>query len=92
MYTMYIKSNSKLKANLFLQNNVVGIIVPDPEVMPGWAKKEGISPDMTELCKNKVIIQRTMSSEFFSRSHFISDSRKHALFYFIQKIKGADSL
>lgn len=62
---MYIKSNSKFKANLYLQNNVVGIIVPDPEVMPGWAEKEGISPDMTELCKNKVTIQRTMSSEFF---------------------------
>lgn len=53
---MYIKSNSKFKANLYLQNNVVGIIVPDPEVMPGWAEKEGISPDMTELCKNKVTI------------------------------------
>lgn len=62
---MYIKSNSKFKANLYLQNNVVGIIVPDPEVMPGWAEKEGISPDMTELCKNKVTFQRTMSSEFF---------------------------
>lgn len=62
---MYIKSNSKFKANLYLQNNVVGIIVPDPEVMPGWAEKEGISPDMIELCKNKVTIQRTMSSEFF---------------------------
>lgn len=62
---MYIKSNSKFKANLYLQNNVVGIIVPDPEVMPGWAEKEGISTDMTELCKNKVTIQRTMSSEFF---------------------------
>lgn len=62
---MYIKSNSKFKANLYLQNNVVGIIVPDPEVMPGWAEKEGISQDMTELCKNKVTIQRTMSSEFF---------------------------
>lgn len=62
---MYIKSNSKFKASLYLQNNVVGIIVPDPEVMPGWAEKEGISPDMTELCKNKVTIQRTMSSEFF---------------------------
>lgn len=88
---MYIQSNSKFKANLYLQNNVMGIIVPDPEVMPGWAEKEGISPDMTELCKNKVTIQRTMSSEFFL-DHFISDSRKHALFDFNQKIKGADSL
>lgn len=69
----------------------MGIIVPDPEVMPGWAEKEGISPDMTELCKNKVT---SKDNEFwiFSRSHFISDSRKHALFDFNQKIKGADSL
>lgn len=32
----------------------MGIIVPDPEVMPEWAKKEGLSPDMKELCENKV--------------------------------------
>lgn len=77
---MCIKSNSELKANVSLQNNVVGIIVPDPEVMPGWAEQEGISPDMTELCKNKVTNQGTMSYEFFSLSHFflILDSRKHA--------------
>lgn len=77
---MCIKSNSELKANVSLQNNVVGIVVPDPEVMPGWAEKEGISPDMTELCKNKVTNQGTMSYEFFSLSHFflILDSRKHA--------------
>lgn len=76
---MCIKSNSELKANVSLQNNVVGIIVPDPEVMPGWAEK-GISPDMTELCKNKVTNQGRMSYEFFSLSHFffILDSRKHA--------------
>lgn len=80
VYIMCIKSNFELKANVSLQNNVVGIIVPDPEVMPGWAEKEGISPDMTELCKNKVTNQGTMSYEFFSLSHFffILDSRKHA--------------
>ncbi|XP_062575832.1 long-chain-fatty-acid--CoA ligase 1-like isoform X2 [Saccostrea cucullata] len=38
-----------------LKNNVVGIIVPDPEVMPGWAKEQGMSPDMEELCKNKKV-------------------------------------
>lgn len=77
---MCIKSNSELKANVSLQNNVVGIVVPDPEVMPGWAEQEGISPDMTELCKNKVTNQGRMSYEFFSLSHFffILDSRKHA--------------
>lgn len=80
VYIMCIKSNSELKANVSLQNNVVGIVVPDPEVMPGWAEKEGISPDMTELCKNKVTNQGRMSYEFFSLSHFffILDSRKHA--------------
>ncbi|XP_048758010.2 long-chain-fatty-acid--CoA ligase 1-like isoform X2 [Ostrea edulis] len=53
-------SRSRFVAQAFvdgnsLKNNVVGIIVPDPEVMPGWAKTEGISPDMEELCKNKKV-------------------------------------
>lgn len=56
MYIMYIKSNFKLKVNLYFQNNVVGIIVLDLEVMLGWVKKEGIFLDMIEFCKNKVII------------------------------------
>ncbi|XP_022319066.2 long-chain-fatty-acid--CoA ligase 5-like [Crassostrea virginica] len=53
-------SRSRFVAQAFvdgnsLKNNVVGIIVPDPEVMPEWAKKEGLSPDMKELCENKKV-------------------------------------
>ncbi|KAH0509918.1 Long-chain-fatty-acid--CoA ligase 6 [Microtus ochrogaster] len=33
---------------------LVGIVVPDPEVMPAWAQKKGIKGTFQELCKNKV--------------------------------------
>uniref|UniRef100_A0A8C6W981 Long-chain-fatty-acid--CoA ligase n=1 Tax=Nannospalax galili TaxID=1026970 RepID=A0A8C6W981_NANGA len=33
---------------------LVGIVVPDPEVMPSWAQKRGIEGTYMELCKNKV--------------------------------------
>ncbi|EPY81671.1 long-chain-fatty-acid--CoA ligase 6 isoform a [Camelus ferus] len=33
---------------------LVGIVVPDPEVMPSWAQKRGIEGTYAELCKNKV--------------------------------------
>uniref|UniRef100_A0A8C0SRD5 Long-chain-fatty-acid--CoA ligase n=1 Tax=Canis lupus familiaris TaxID=9615 RepID=A0A8C0SRD5_CANLF len=42
---VYVHGNS-LKAYL------VGIVVPDPEVMP-WAQKRGIEGSYTELCANK---------------------------------------
>lgn len=32
----------------------MGIIVPDPEVMPEWAKKKGMSGTYLELCANPV--------------------------------------
>uniref|UniRef100_A0A3Q3DVE3 Long-chain-fatty-acid--CoA ligase n=1 Tax=Hippocampus comes TaxID=109280 RepID=A0A3Q3DVE3_HIPCM len=37
-----------------LQSCLVGIIVPDPEVMPTWAKKKGILGTYKDLCKNTV--------------------------------------
>uniref|UniRef100_A0A3Q4GJT2 Long-chain-fatty-acid--CoA ligase n=1 Tax=Neolamprologus brichardi TaxID=32507 RepID=A0A3Q4GJT2_NEOBR len=37
-----------------LQSCLVGIIVPDPETMPGWAKKKGILGTYEDLCKNTV--------------------------------------
>lgn len=37
-----------------LQAFLVGIVVPDSEVMPGWAKKRGFDGTYSELCKNKV--------------------------------------
>lgn len=32
----------------------MGIVVPDPEVMPEWAGKKGIAGTYQELCKNAV--------------------------------------
>ncbi|XP_060033731.1 long-chain-fatty-acid--CoA ligase 6 [Erinaceus europaeus] len=32
---------------------LVGIVVPDPEVMPSWAQKRGIEGTYAELCSNK---------------------------------------
>ncbi|EDM04428.1 acyl-CoA synthetase long-chain family member 6, isoform CRA_a [Rattus norvegicus] len=32
---------------------LVGIVVPDPEVMPCWAQKKGIEGNYQELCKSK---------------------------------------
>ncbi|KAF6081679.1 hypothetical protein HJG60_008716 [Phyllostomus discolor] len=36
-----------------LQAFLVGIVVPDPEVMPSWAQKRGIEGTYAELCTNK---------------------------------------
>lgn len=37
-----------------LQAFLVGIVVPDPEVMPCWAQKRGIEGTYAQLCTNKV--------------------------------------
>uniref|UniRef100_A0A8C1HHH4 Long-chain-fatty-acid--CoA ligase n=1 Tax=Cyprinus carpio carpio TaxID=630221 RepID=A0A8C1HHH4_CYPCA len=36
-----------------LQACLVGIVVPDPDFLPGWAKKRGIEGSYTEMCKSK---------------------------------------
>ncbi|XP_026543244.1 long-chain-fatty-acid--CoA ligase 6 isoform X4 [Notechis scutatus] len=36
-----------------LQAFLVGIVVPDAEVMPGWAKKRGFHGTFTDLCNNE---------------------------------------
>ncbi|XP_010021216.1 PREDICTED: long-chain-fatty-acid--CoA ligase 6 isoform X3 [Nestor notabilis] len=43
-----------------LQAFLVGIVVPDSEVMPGWAKKRGFEGTYAELCKNKALQQAIM--------------------------------
>lgn len=46
-----------MNESLFLctfQSFLVGIIVPDPEVMPDWAKKKGIVGTYKDMCKNLV--------------------------------------
>ncbi|KAM8843443.1 long-chain-fatty-acid--CoA ligase 1a isoform 1-T1 [Synchiropus picturatus] len=34
---------------------LVGVVVPDPDFLPIWAKKRGIEGSYTELCKNKEV-------------------------------------
>ncbi|XP_051834176.1 long-chain-fatty-acid--CoA ligase 6 isoform X2 [Antechinus flavipes] len=43
-----------------LQAFLVGIVVPDPEVMPSWAKKKGFDGTYAELCQDKELKQAIM--------------------------------
>uniref|UniRef100_A0A4X2KA81 Long-chain-fatty-acid--CoA ligase n=1 Tax=Vombatus ursinus TaxID=29139 RepID=A0A4X2KA81_VOMUR len=43
-----------------LQAFLVGIVVPDPEVMPSWAKKRGFDGTYAELCQDKELKQAIM--------------------------------
>ncbi|KAM6972149.1 long-chain-fatty-acid--CoA ligase 1a isoform 1-T1 [Aplochiton taeniatus] len=36
-----------------LQACLVAVVVPDPDFLPGWAKKRGLEGSFAELCKNK---------------------------------------
>lgn len=38
-----------------VQSCLVGVVVPDPEVLPGFAKDLGCLGSMEELCKNTVM-------------------------------------
>uniref|UniRef100_A0A673C4R8 Arachidonate--CoA ligase n=1 Tax=Sphaeramia orbicularis TaxID=375764 RepID=A0A673C4R8_9TELE len=38
-----------------LQSCLVGIVVPDPEVMPEWARKKGLIGTYKDLCKNTAL-------------------------------------
>ncbi|XP_076870176.1 long-chain-fatty-acid--CoA ligase 1a isoform X1 [Brachyhypopomus gauderio] len=38
-----------------LQACLVGIVVPDPDFLPGWAKKRGLEGSYTQLCKSKEV-------------------------------------
>ncbi|XP_053317916.1 long-chain-fatty-acid--CoA ligase 6 isoform X1 [Spea bombifrons] len=43
-----------------LQAFLVGIVVPDVEVMPGWAKKKGFEGSFIELCNNSDVKKAIM--------------------------------
>uniref|UniRef100_A0A8C3S738 Arachidonate--CoA ligase n=1 Tax=Chelydra serpentina TaxID=8475 RepID=A0A8C3S738_CHESE len=43
-----------------LQAFLVGIVVPDSEVMPGWARKRGFEGTYAEFCKNTELKQAIM--------------------------------
>ncbi|KAL7869274.1 hypothetical protein AOLI_G00132620 [Acnodon oligacanthus] len=44
-----------------LQSCLVGIVVPDPEVLPGFAEKLGVTGTMEDLCKNEKIKKAIIS-------------------------------
>eukprot|EP00058_Branchiostoma_floridae_P007092 XP_002592580.1 hypothetical protein BRAFLDRAFT_118910 [Branchiostoma floridae] len=48
-----------------IKSSLVAIVVPDPDVLPGWAKNQGIEGDMETLCANKDVKDAIMAE--FSR-------------------------
>lgn len=55
---IYIRSEAVVQAFVHgdsLQACLVAIIVPDPDFLPGWAKKRGVEGSYEELCRNKDI-------------------------------------
>lgn len=38
-----------------LQACLVGVVVPDPDFLPGWAKKRGIEGSFNDMCKSKEV-------------------------------------
>uniref|UniRef100_A0A8C1JVM6 Arachidonate--CoA ligase n=1 Tax=Cyprinus carpio TaxID=7962 RepID=A0A8C1JVM6_CYPCA len=55
---IYIRSEAVAQAFVHgdsLQACLVAIIVPDPDFLPGWAKKRGIEGSYEKLCKNKEV-------------------------------------
>ncbi|KAG7461827.1 hypothetical protein MATL_G00195190 [Megalops atlanticus] len=53
---IYIRSDPVVQAFVHgdsLQACLVAIIVPDPDFLPGWAKKKGLLGSYEELCKNQ---------------------------------------
>ncbi len=52
--SLQIKSLLFIVLSFSPQACLVAIIVPDPDFLPGWAKKRGIEGSYEELCKNKV--------------------------------------
>ena len=53
---MHIKSNHHS-----FQTYAVGIMVPDPDVLPGWAKDKGFSGGYAELCSNPKVKEAVLA-------------------------------
>uniref|UniRef100_A0A669C3L4 Long-chain-fatty-acid--CoA ligase n=1 Tax=Oreochromis niloticus TaxID=8128 RepID=A0A669C3L4_ORENI len=54
--TIYVRSNPVAQVFVHgdsLQACLVGIVVPDPDFLPIWAKKKGFEGSYSELCDNK---------------------------------------
>ncbi|XP_070544207.1 long-chain-fatty-acid--CoA ligase 5-like [Ptychodera flava] len=45
-----------------LKSTLVGVVVPDPEVLPKWAESKGIKGDMEYLCQNEEIKRTILTS------------------------------
>uniref|UniRef100_A0A8C5RSV9 Long-chain-fatty-acid--CoA ligase n=1 Tax=Laticauda laticaudata TaxID=8630 RepID=A0A8C5RSV9_LATLA len=65
-----------------LQAFLVGIVVPDAEVMPGWAKKRGFHGTFTDLCSNEVCALLPMLSS--------PNTQVQCSFSKIMQVKGTD--
>ncbi|KPP59224.1 Long-chain-fatty-acid--CoA ligase 1-like, partial [Scleropages formosus] len=53
---IYIRSDPVAQAFIHgdsLQACLVGIIVPDPEILPSWSKRRGLEGSYAELCRSK---------------------------------------
>ncbi|XDV44311.1 hypothetical protein PO909_012611 [Leuciscus waleckii] len=44
-----------------LQSSLVAIVVPDPEILPGFAEKLGVKGSLEELCKNQELKKAIIS-------------------------------
>ncbi|XP_041088297.1 long-chain-fatty-acid--CoA ligase 6-like isoform X1 [Polyodon spathula] len=55
---VYLRSAALLQVFVHgdsLQSHLIGIVVPDPEVFPGWAQEKGIVGSYDELCSNQEV-------------------------------------
>ncbi|VFV27731.1 long-chain-fatty-acid--ligase 5 [Lynx pardinus] len=55
---IYIRSNPVSQVFVHgdsLRSSLVGVVVPDPEVLPSFVAKLGVKGSLEELCKNQVI-------------------------------------
>lgn len=55
-----IYTRSRLVSQIFvhgesLQSSLVGVVVPDPDVLPSFAAKLGVKGSLEELCQNQVV-------------------------------------
>lgn len=45
-----------------VENQLVSVVVPDPDTLLPWAAKKGLSQDIGELCKNKAVREAVLAA------------------------------
>uniref|UniRef100_A0A671MZT6 Long-chain-fatty-acid--CoA ligase n=1 Tax=Sinocyclocheilus anshuiensis TaxID=1608454 RepID=A0A671MZT6_9TELE len=75
-----------------LQACLVGILVPDPDFLPGWAKKRGIEGSYTEMCKSKELKNAILEDiirlgKEAGLKSFEQVNIQNQLFYFLTTLK-----